>query len=56
MLFLDVFCLHSSDLSILQTAPMLNGECFVVNFAVFTIDSTGRALVLPGLQDTEIIF
>lgn len=35
---------------------MLNGECFVVNFAVFTIDSTGRALVLPGLQDTEIIF
>lgn len=36
--------------------PVLSAESFGVNFAVFTIDSTERALVLPDLQDTQIVF
>lgn len=50
-----MFCLSPSDLPTVQTASLLSGEFFGVNFAAFSIDSTGRALVLLGLHNNEIV-
>lgn len=52
---LGVSCLSFGDLSVVQTAPVLSGECFRLNVAVFTIDSTRSVSVLPGLQDTKTV-